>query len=56
MKYKKSVSDFAAKLERIPKELRAMSGVPSEIRKPARQAPTANAPSQSAVVEAKLES
>ncbi len=34
MTFKKSVSDFAQKLERVPKEIRAMSGVPSAIRKP----------------------
>ena len=33
MTFKKSVSDFAQKLESVPKEIRAMSGVPSAVRK-----------------------
>ncbi len=52
MTYKKSISDFAAKLDRIPAELREMSGVPSDVRKPARsQIGHADSTPKGAVVE-----
>lgn len=52
MTYKQSVSDFAQKLDRVPKEIRAMSGVPSAVQKPqGSQSPKPAVPVQTAPKE-----
>lgn len=35
MSYKKIIEEFAKKLVRVPREIRAMSGVPSDVKKAA---------------------